>query len=561
MASSAEALRARVWSWGILGGLVLVLIPGSSLAEGDAEPPDVALARDKSGFERKRLGEREEALIRRPDERGPKDRLTTDLWGRPLVFGWTAESRLRLEKDIASKDQREDDLVRTVQRLTTNFFYELTEDTSVYLRGTAFYRSRRKDFDGHRTEFEIPPLPPSSIIQDDRDRERGVAWRESWIFMGNLFDTPLSLQVGRQRFNEAREWWWDEDLDAVRLHYDRSNLHFELAAAQQLARRTSAESHIDPEEDDILRFLGRAAWAWKKKNKLQLYLLTQNDHSDTAPECTGPVQNCPTIKDDEEDESDANLTWIGSSADGRWGLGSAGRLYYWADGAFVSGSETSLDYSGKSDARYVKSRTRHGVHGWGFDLGATWRTRLPGELSLTLGYAVGSGDVRSDSSRADDQRSNDHSFRQTGLQDNNDRFHGVDRFKYYGELLRPELSNLRIATASLGLRFLRRSSVELIYHSYQQAEAAKFLRDATVRRQPAGSKRGIGHELDLVIGIEEWEHVEIELIGAGFRAGPAFGAHCDGELIGGFFCLPVDRVSASDGDWSYLGQVKFKLNF
>ncbi len=66
-----------------------------------------------------------------------------------------------------------------------------------------------------------------------------------------------------------------------------------------------------------------------------------------------------------------------------------------------------------------------------------------------------------------------------------------------------------------------------------------------------------------MIGLEEWEHVEIELIAAGFRAGPAFGAHCDGELIpkGGSFCIPVERVSATDGDWSYLGQVKFKLNF
>ena len=232
-----------------------------------------------------------------------------------------------------------------------------------------------------------------------------------------------------------------------------------------------------------------------------------------------------------------------------------------ADTAVVGGRETFLDYSGVSDQRSVDSRTRHGVHGWGFDLGATWQTRLPGRLSLTLGYAMGSGDVRSDSPKVDDQKSNDHSFRQTGLQDNNDRFRGVNSFKYYGELLRPELSNLRIATAALGFRFLKNSSVELIYHSYQQVEAAKFLRKATVRRQPAGRKRGIGHELDLVIGIEEWEHFEIELIAAGFRAGPAFGAHCDGELFLGFICEPVDVVSALDGEWSYLGLLKFKFNF
>ena len=549
--------------WLTLCVLLLVLLPSASPGEEPASPPDVALKRDESRFERKRLTEEEEALIRRPDERRPEYRLTTDLWGRPLVFGWNYESRLRIEKDLAFKDQREDDLLRLSHRLTTDFFYQRTEDTSVYLRGSAFYVSRRKDFDDHRR-----------LIEDDRGRETGVAWREGWVFVRNLFDTPLSIQLGRQRFSESREWWWDEDLDALRLRYDQSDLHFELAVAQQLTRRTSVESHIDPEEEDVLRFLGRATWEWARKNRLQLYVLSQNDHSDTAfPSRPREM----TIKDAEEDESDANLTWLGVAADGRRGLGSAGRFYYWADTAVVSGRETFLDYSGPSDERYVRSRTRHGIHGWGFDLGATWETRLPGRPSLTLGYAMGSGDVRSDSPKVDDQKSNDHSFRQTGLQDNNDRFRGVDRFKYYGELLKPELSNLRIATAALGFPFLENSSVELIYHSYQQVDAAKFLRDATVRRQPAGRKRGIGHEVDLVIGIEEWENFEIELIAAAFRAGPAFGEHCDGKKLFdsprfGLLCEDASLeaggvlrnpklVSASDGDWSYLGMLKFKLNF
>jgi len=538
----------------MLCGLVLFLTAGVSLAEGPAATPDVALARDESGFERKRLSEEEEALIRRPDEKRPEYRLTTDLWGRPLVFGWNYETRLRLEKDIAFKDQREDDLVRLSQKITTDFFYRLTEDTSAYFRGTAFYRSRRKDFDDHRTEFDSDL---STFIEDDRERERGVAWREGWIYVGNLFDTPLSVQLGRQRFSEAREWWWDADLDAVRLRYDRSDLHFELAVAQQLARRSSVESHIDPEEEDVLRLLGRATWEWTPKNRLQLYLLSQNDRSEISES---------TLKAEEEDESDANLTWIGLSADGRRGLGSAGRVYYWADTAVVGGRETFLDYSGPSDSRTRESRTRHGVHGWGFDLGATWETRLPGRPSLTLGYAVGSGDVKSDSPKVDDQKAADHSFRQTGLHDNNDRFRGVDAFKYYGELLKPELSNLRIATVALGFPILTNSSVELVFHSYRQVDAAKFLRDANIRRQPAGRKRGIGHELDLVIGLEEWEHIEIELVAAAFRAGSAFGKHCDGEFQTKFSfldpCLPVvNQVSATDGDWSYLGLLKFELNF
>ena len=286
---------------------------------------------------------------------------------------------------------------------------------------------------------------------------------------------------------------------------------------------------------------------------------------------------------------------------------SMGTLSYWADGAIVDGRETFLDYgrvrTETDETRIVVDlrgneilvplrkngvdlSERHGVHGWGMDLGLSWQTPLPGQPTLTLGYALGSGDSRGkDESKQDRQEAKDRSFRQTGLQDNNGRFSGVDRFKYYGELLDPELSNLQIGTAALGFRIWEKSSVEILYHFYRQDHPAKFLRDAGIRRQPAGRKRGIGREIDVVIGIEEWEHVEIELIGAAFRAGPAYGEHCDDDLPlsdpfgescdklftritgvngeSGIIRNPDlnDIVSSGEGEWSYLVQIKFKLNF
>ncbi len=117
----------------------------------------------------------------------------------------------------------------------------------------------------------------------------------------------------------------------------------------------------------------------------------------------------------------------------------------------------------------------------------------------------------------------DTAFRQTGLEDNNSRFSGVDRFRYYGELLRPELTNLHILTAAVGVPVWESSSVEVLYHYYHQDEPAPVLRNANLDADPLGRHRGIGHEADLVIGIEEWEHWEIELIGGVFLAGDAFG--------------------------------------
>ena len=117
----------------------------------------------------------------------------------------------------------------------------------------------------------------------------------------------------------------------------------------------------------------------------------------------------------------------------------------------------------------------------------------------------------------------------------------MNRFRYYGELLDPELSNLRIATASVGFRFLDESSVEFLYHFYKQVDATTFLRDALIKRAPTGRSHSIGQESDVAIGIEEWEHLELELIGAAFRAGAAYGRE--------------------GGEWSYLTALKLKLNY
>jgi hypothetical protein len=61
------------------------------------------------------------------------------------------------------------------------------------------------------------------------------------------------------------------------------------------------------------------------------------------------------------------------------------------------------------------------------------------------------------------------------------------------------------------------------------------LRDARVDADPTGKKRGIGQEWDVVLGLQEWKRVEIELIGSLFRAGPAYGPLSGKNAFGLFF--------------------------
>ncbi len=509
------------------------------------------------------LTAKERQLIERPDRERPQHPITLPLFGRPLAIGGRytlvvrSETDKLLDFDFEDFDNRDidgdgdfdeiedsargnvpaDDQLRANQALQVDLFYPITENVSVYLESVAAYRKL--------------------VWADDADNTSEWLFQrgESWLYLGDLLGTSVSLQAGRQRFADEREWWWDEDLDAVRLHYDLETVHAEVAVAEQLFGLEYGES-IQPDDEDILQILGSVKWEWAHKQQLGLYALHRHDHSSVQePFVPDPTLLCvpenlipPGIPEEFreffrrgcpdpvsfEDDSDPDLTWFGASAAGNWKLGRAGMLDYWLDVAGVKGDETFTDYSGPNDARTVRSVNRHNVSGWGIDARTTWQSKLPGRLTATLGYAFGSGKRKM-------LEEEDRGFRQTGLEDNSHKFRGVQSFRSYGELLDPELSNLQILTAALGVRFFAKSSLDIVYHHYRQAEAAPFLRDVGFKRDPDGRHRSIGQEIDLVIGIKEFRIFELKLVGAIFRAGAAFGR--------------------DDGKLSYLGSMRARLNF
>ena len=236
------------------------------------------------------------------------------------------------------------------------------------------------------------------------------------------------------------------------------------------------------------------------KHSLSLFVLYQQDYSKL--EDIGSI-----VRDDERDEFDANITWAGLRSQGVVEVFDDGQLEYWLDSAWVEGRETAIDFGEISDdIRIVDAIDRNKFNRWAVDTGIILETQLPGNLTFTLSYAIGSPE-----------------FRQTGLQNNNNRFRGVDRFRYYGELLRPELKNMEIWTAALGFPLLSDSSVEFVYHNYHQVDARPFLRDARVRAALNGVNTSIGQEWDLIFGFEETENIEMEFVFAVFRAGSAYG--------------------------------------
>jgi alginate production protein len=288
----------------------------------------------------------------------------------------------------------------------------------------------------------------------------------------------LAIQFGRQDFDEPREWLYDENLDALRFYVTPlRRVALELSIAGQLGEEGAAGHY------GYAMAVGRLAL--ESKAWASAYAIGRND---------------PT-----------------AGSDGRWyGLRAAGAprrgIDPWLELAFLRGS-TGAGRTYRANA---------------IDAGGTIEPlALLGyssrELSLrpafTVGYARGSGDETSEDTI-------DGTFRQTGFEDNTGRFSGVTSFNYYGELLDVELANLAIWTMGTGFHLARNTSVDLIYHRYEQVVADDRLR-ADLDVDPTGDNPFIGSAVDLIIGMEEIENLEIEVDLAAFMPGRAFAPPAD----------------------------------
>jgi len=431
-------------------------------------------------------------LARRPDERRPAVQFSTTLFGRPLTLGGQYEitHQNRLNFDLDSSVDR--DRGRLDQELKAEAFYRATGDVSLFLQLVGL-----SEIDTHRST-------------GDRTSTKALERGQMWLYADRVLADPLALQAGRIALIEPRTWWWDENLDAVRLYAGRSNWLVETGLARELGRKSTEESHIDPEQEGVARWFGRAAYEWRRRHALEAYWLHSRD---------GSPQPAPgtVLAEDEADPSDARLSWFGLRATGDQRLGAAQRIGYWLDGAWVSGRETVTDFrDAGTDQVSVTRLSDQSVRGQAVDAGIMWT--LPGAWrpTLTAAYARGSGD-------GDSRDGVDHAYRQTGLHENKARYRGVNRFRYYGELLRPDLSNLEIRTVAFGFRFLPRSSLEIVLHDYRQIHPSRSAPSDRLDASPRGVDRSLGRELDFILGVREWERIELAARFARFRAGSAFG--------------------------------------
>lgn len=418
-----------------------------------------------------------------------------------LTSGWEIsgeyEVKLDTRNNFALDKRHRDDLLRFDQEFQLRASYRYQDWITFLVEGKILGEHQLYTGGGRRKSVGDP--------------ERG----ETWARFDQLFGRDLGLKIGRQNFEEPRRWWWDDDLDAVAMRYRHDAWFFELGMAREVAPQSLLEKFIDPEDQGVIRVLARADWTYFKNHGFSLFFLHQNDTSATQ----SPGDR---VQRNREDPSDARLWWSGLRAIGSEPVPEHGELSYWADVAMVLGNEKLLEFrDAGGNKKNVTSRRSQQVRGWAIDAGGRWETELPGRPMFIIGYAVGSGDKKPDSGP-------DFSFRQTGLQTND------EEFRTYGEILRPELSNLSIPVLAVRFPIFSKSHIEFAYRHFQQLYAVPFLRDARIKADPDGIHRIIGQEWMLYSIIKQWKKVEIELVAAAFRAGSAYSA-LSGRMAYSFF--------------------------
>ncbi len=283
-------------------------------------------------------------------------------------------------------------------------------------------------------------------IEDGRSvKDRATLEVElAYILLKELWGERLAFQIGRQRFEDERQWLFDDELDGA-----RAFLYFYGIDAQFSVTRGGI---VD--KDLINKDAGD-----KTNNYITYWTYNFSEDTNAAAYFV--------FRDNTEDEEESAITF-GVHSDGDF----TESLGYWLELAYAFGTHDGSN-----------------IEGIGFDIGSTYAFDMTPEPSVTLAYAFGG-----------------KNFMQTGLQGNESDFNGAADFLYYGQLFDPELSNMSIFTAGIGVNPTEEtSSIELVYHYYIQTEARDSLADTGIDADPDGRNKSLGSEIDLVLGYEDEE--------------------------------------------------------
>lgn len=368
-----------------------------------------------------------------------------------------------------------------------------------------------------------------------------VELRQYWVqFTSLLGQVPLSAKIGRQRFNESSGIWWNRDFDAVRLSYNTTLLNNFVAIGQNMGGYRTTKDDFRNSDEDLFRVLGETSWQWRYAHFLEARFAYLNDMS-------GRNNIGSLFGENNRDTTDSDLMWAGVRARGEFaGFVSSRKADYRFDLMGLRGDENiETTAAAAGGLRSVTGNSERDVSGWAFDSLIQVPLPIMAEPELIVGYAFGSGDD-------DSANSDDHTFRQTGLDSNSGRLGlSTTTINNFGSVLRPDLSNIHILTAGLSVPMFTATDLTGLYHYYRLDEQATSLLTSGITATLNNSSRDLGHGMDLIFSSNLTDEFGLDTGAVGplifkttlgaFRAGDAYGA--------------------ADDEWSSRGYVELQIRF
>jgi alginate production protein len=131
--------------------------------------------------------------------------------------------------------------------------------------------------------FEL--LKDFALVEPEREERRMILrLTQAYLSFKELADGRLSFQLGRQRFDDEREWLYDEELDAVRVFYRWSDLSLETSVSRRDLVKRGLFNGQDRER--INNYIIYGTYNLSKDIVLAAYSLLRDDRS---PERERPI--------------------------------------------------------------------------------------------------------------------------------------------------------------------------------------------------------------------------------------------------------------------------------
>ncbi len=316
-----------------------------------------------------------------------------------------------------------------------------------------------------------------------------------------LFNSPLSTKIGRMTFRDKQSWWYDNELDAVKLFHKETLFSWDLSFAGRLSdeRANAGDQRVSLE--GTKNIIGHIDYHYYYQHHFEAFGMYEDNGEDKNP--LGVV-----VDFDNRISEFRKLSWIGARVSGEFDK----KYSYWGNIAYVDGDTQSLGFTANADGfPQVTSVSNISVSGVGLDFGGIYRTA---DYGFGFSYAYGQG--------SNGEGSSQDLYIQPNNSNNKGNILGTTRYRYYGEMLDPQLSNIQILSLFAGITVFENTYLEFNYHKYIQNTASTQLRSSNLFIQTNGEDKDIGQEIDVIWGGKFENGQEIQLVISGFFGGDAF---------------------------------------